>query len=613
MFSRVHMLNNPTEHGVARMRNSVANVSKSMQDFLTSSKKPVIPTTPAPQFLPPSLLRSKLESYETLAPPTAPMSEDGSQDGDQDGSDAQSTLSGIHTLVESLDLKLTRLSPNASFKGETRAQVPDTPPSKPRDDSHTQSKTPSSDGKTAPLPAPLHIIEAFAAQDEVVGSKPKLSNPTWGVSELGVDENENHVSAGSLLKNETDADVIPESRSSAIQQYSSERLNLGKVRSPIAGLWLESVPKGPIVRLCRCRSADPESVNCGHNSADDTYKQCGIDDQTGEWLPPIDYPAETLKHQDPGPCRDEKDIGWRQNNMTTALQIVREMKARQRLADRCRAKVVLRPTPVVEEVARPTARCSIRPATPDDFDAIARIINLEIQDERRPRVLESQAVQARDIRLIYEDCRQNSRPFVVAMSAEDGLLDRAKWPKDADEEYQEFVAYRMAKRPKATVLGFAFVTDSRQGFLGSPCPGSRFSGQIRLMVHPNHRKKLHGTALMDRILRSISIYHQSVVDYKWDCAEPAGIYEELATKNRRSYTRVYLETIFAGGSDPDLPWMTSLMEKFEFKKAACFEQAVRSDCGGDSEWLDLVVWELEARPVNEINNDNSRQLTTYRP
>ncbi|KAM5387225.1 hypothetical protein ACJA88_001577 [Fusarium oxysporum] len=119
------------------------------------------------------------------------------------------------------------------------------------------------------------------------------------------------------------------------------------------------------------------------------------------------------------------------------------------------------------------------------------------------------------------------------------------------------------------------------------------------MQREEHRRMLVGSALLDRILLSTSIYHRSLVDYNWDCSEPRKTYEEIPAHNKRKYSKLYLETLFDGEGDSRIEWTTRLLEKYDFAKVANFKEAVKHG-NHPGVWKDIVVWEHEARPASEI-------------
>ncbi|KAL6885001.1 hypothetical protein HDV57DRAFT_526703 [Trichoderma longibrachiatum] len=326
-----------------------------------------------------------------------------------------------------------------------------------------------------------------------------------------------------------------------------------------------------------------------------------IDTETGHFLPEISYP-DTLKTLHEGPSRDQRDIAWRQANMTAALQIDREIRSREWLAVKLKAQIKPQPEPVaIEPAATPRGNCVVRPATPQDFAAIATIINSESRTKGIPQVMEWKEVTAADVQKIYDSCRENMQPFIVATTARDTLLDLANWPVYSTQAYQEYLAFRSAQaKVPPMIFGFAYMMEARVGMLGSPCPGSRHTGQVKVIVHPDHRGKLYGSALLDRILVCTAPFHRRVLEYGWRCEDSSSVYEENPVFNRRQYAWIYIETFCDGRDDPTLKKASNFLEKFEFQEACYLRCAVKTDRYYESQWLDLVLWAREAQPRSNI-------------
>ncbi|KAM0263030.1 hypothetical protein ACHAQJ_001409 [Trichoderma viride] len=328
----------------------------------------------------------------------------------------------------------------------------------------------------------------------------------------------------------------------------------------------------------------------------DHYKK-EIDPETGDFMPEVRYP-DTFKTLHDGPSRDHRDIAWRQANMTVELQINREIRSRELLATKFRLQIKREVETVpVEKTTWPDAECIVRPVEREDFQAIANIMNLESKAKGNPQIFEWKEIVATDVQKIYESCRDNLRPFIVAIAAEDPLLDRSKWPENATKAYQSYLAFRSSQTKVSQVIfGFAFVTEARIGILGTPCPGSRHAGQVKVIVHPDHRGKLYGSALLDRILLCTAPFHRSMVDYEWQCQDSAKIYEAMSYQNHRKYAWIYVEAFCAGRDDPAMKLAANYLQKFEFKEVCYLPSAVKTDRYYESQWLDLVLWARETQP-----------------
>ncbi|KAL7822109.1 hypothetical protein V8C26DRAFT_389975 [Trichoderma gracile] len=430
-------------------------------------------------------------------------------------------------------------SPNANLEPESRARAP--------------MNTPED------MPVDLSLrLDGFADMEE----QSQRSRASWDVSD-GLSDDGNQEEP---------------------QQYTvSDEINVSRTM-----LWLQST------------SEPPAPVHPLESLAGIRHYTRDIDTETGYLLPEIIYP-DTLKTLHEGPSRDQRDIAWRQANMTAELQINREIRSRELLAMKLKSQITLQPEPVaVKRPVTPRAECVVRPATPQDFAAIAAIINMESRTKGIPQVMEWKEVTGADVQKIYDSCRDNLQPFVVATTA-DALLDLSRWPVDSSDVYQEYLAFRSAQAKVAPkVLGFAYVMEARVGMLGSPCPGSRHTGQVKVMVHPDHRGKLYGSALLDRILVCTAPFHRRVLEYRWQCEDTAGVYEENPVFNRRKYAWIYIERFCDGREDPTLQRATKFFEKFEFQEACYLRCAVKTDRHYESQWLDLVLWAREAQPRSNI-------------
>ncbi|KAF5657569.1 acyl n-acyltransferase [Fusarium heterosporum] len=328
---------------------------------------------------------------------------------------------------------------------------------------------------------------------------------------------------------------------------------------------------------------------------------CDINTVTGKLIPPVRY----IKLQ-----RDSKEQAHirRRMDLTSGGHIARELARRQTLKEeiqRREQEAQYINQAIIQEETWPNAGCTLRPVATKDFQVIAEIINLEMKQGQDSQIfISSNKVDPAHIATLYNACLAKHRPFVVAVPSPGQIPNRAGWSKAEEDEYQEFLKFKEARNASQSpnILGFAFIADSRQGFLGGACPGSRFTGQIKLVVHPSHRRKLIGTALLDRILMCASIYHRSLIDYTWDCSEARRTYEYVSAHNQQKYNKLYLETFLIGGEDPRMAGISRLLEKFDFERVAHFKDAVKHG-NQPGIWKDLIVWELETRLTSEIVED----------
>ena len=264
----------------------------------------------------------------------------------------------------------------------------------------------------------------------------------------------------------------------------------------------------------------------------------------------------------------------------------------------------------LHQINWPKANCKVVPATEDHFAEIAEIIHLESgARDRVPQVLDGGKITVKDIVHIGDMCRLHYRPFVVAINESAELMtDRARWPEQAHDEFAEYMAWKRDQpKEKAAVVGFAYVTEAKVGFLDKPDPGARNVGAIRLVVHPGHRGKKYGSALLDRICQSTAPYHRSLVDHEWRGLDEGNlVYERNVAYNQRQYSHVFIEVHTADG-DREMKWKRKMLEKFDFVKIARFDKMLRTDRGEDSQDLSLEVWRMETSQAM-VNMEPGRYL-----
>ncbi|KAJ6446686.1 Acyl-CoA N-acyltransferase [Purpureocillium lavendulum] len=404
-----------------------------------------------------------------------------------------------------------------------------------------------------------------------------------------------------------------EQKAEALEEHSAD--------SPLpltCDLVQQATPGAP--QRIRKRSVDSWSVSDWGGNSNQTpavgcisrsWLEClpdGAVEESDRMACSIQYP-ETLPYPDEdevedGPSRNYQGLTWRKRTMTSDLHIARELSSRQTLGEQIRASRVAAapsaPKEASEEPEWPNAHCVLRPARPEDFQQIADIINVEIQTPS-PQILYSSPVLAAEIKKLFQYCQNHKRPFIVAVPAEDDGLDPARWPKELKNVYEGYAKWKRSQpKESPVVVGFAFITESRLGFLNSPCPGARFSGQVRIAVHPEHRRKLYGSALLDRILSCVC-FRRNFLDYEWKCsdAEKAHVYDSH-TSNTRQYTQLYIDVFCEGKEDAGLTWRAAMLNKFGFSEVAHRRQSDVTDQGAESKWLDNVLYAFEARSKDEI-------------
>ncbi|KAG6003271.1 hypothetical protein E4U21_002229 [Claviceps maximensis] len=344
-----------------------------------------------------------------------------------------------------------------------------------------------------------------------------------------------------------------------------------------------------------------------HKLSDLVSSRCDIDPETGTFLAPILQP-ETLRCAKEGPCEGYHDILWRQSNMTSELYIMKELRSRENIATRLQMAVNHEANcfDLTSESGRnwPKANCTVRPANQLDFPAIAKIVNEHSKRAIKSQEIQSPLMHAEDVARVWDECRVNNRPFIVVTPNEEDFLDRSKWPNQSETIYQEFARF-MAKHPRPikSLVGFAFIGNPELGLDNLACPGTFYSGRLNLIVHPDHRGKLYGSALLDRILISISPLHTSVVDHDWsrNKNEPDGIYEFPASHNLRQYTLLHVEVLESRDKAEPSESRIHFLKKFGFEEVGRLKNVlVTGDDPGHMHWSDLVTWARGITPTSNV-------------
>ncbi|KAM3489735.1 hypothetical protein MY3957_006967 [Beauveria namnaoensis] len=382
-------------------------------------------------------------------------------------------------------------------------------------------------------------------------------------------------------------------RSIEVQTKVKELIASGEPSPLSVAAWVMDTTEAPVPNLVVSKAANA-STHC-----------LAINPETGAFLPVIEQPETRYN--------DELDLqsepGWRRSNITSDMQISRELKAREKLARRLKERLPTQAqakdtVPEEAESPFPKADCTLRPATDDDIAAISDIINLERQTKRGKSQKKSSDIKNWDVSEYLKKCRQEQRPFIVAIAGEDDLLDRSKWPAGADRAYKKYVQYQsMFKEVQPSIVGFAFAMprqslDVQETDLDHSC-------YITLCVHPSHRNEKYGSALLDRILMSVSPVHRSLIDFGWQCDDAVETYEQLASHNAKQYARVFVEYSEPRDAEYKLMAREKLLRKFGFRQVGHLTCMRSESRAGRRYWKDLLIWELEAHLPERSADSNT--------
>ncbi|KAJ6783643.1 hypothetical protein PWT90_06986 [Aphanocladium album] len=428
-------------------------------------------------------------------------------------------------------------------------------------------------------------IPSEAIQDaEQLACEVKGSASSWSVSAIAQEPATPPIEDSSNQKRESSEQLQVET-----SPQIEELRPANSAQSHAVAAWLKETADMPAPKLVLPKP-NRSSAHCH-----------AIDPETGDFLPEIYHPETRFKHE----LDMQSEPGWRRGNITSDMQISRELKARARLAQRLKERLPTQrevETPVEEpESMFPRADCTIRPATDDDIAGIAEIINLELKAGRSDDAKPASAIRDWDMVKIFNKCKKERRPFIVATGGEDDLLDRSKWPADADRAYQEYVKYRSSSpKSQATIVGFAFAMPRQKTILETQDARQDHACYVTLFVHPNHRNKKYGSALLDRILMSVSPVHRSLIDFEWKCDEPGEIYEQPASNNAQQYARVFVEYTEAHEQDRRSPSRQRLLNKFGFDQVGHLSCSKSESQNGKRHWLDVFIWEFEAQSLENV-------------
>lgn len=327
--------------------------------------------------------------------------------------------------------------------------------------------------------------------------------------------------------------------------------------------------------------------------------RCEINPANGSFITP-------MLHPDTYQCPEQLDdaqMAWRRDNMSSELEIVQEIRRREKLA--LRLNDILSDSvanQAVNEYQWPKADCIVRPVQESDFDEIVGILNAEIGSTCWPQILCGFPFTSHDMKALFDFCGAKQHPFIVATTADDPLFDKSKWPVNSTAAYNQYVKYKseVDTNSKKKILGIAFVSTFKVGFLGTFSPATRHSGMLRVVVHPQHRRNNIGSALLDRLLLSTSLFYRNQVDYEWLCIKKNGTYEHPVTRNVRQFARLYVEVWCESSESPEMIWRSKMLSQFGLSQVAYLTGAGKSMQSQGAKWQDLSLWELQVQPCEDM-------------
>ncbi|KAK0630609.1 hypothetical protein B0T17DRAFT_636873 [Bombardia bombarda] len=367
-----------------------------------------------------------------------------------------------------------------------------------------------------------------------------------------------------------------------------------------------------------------EDIEVSFTDTNDSH-DCDIDTNTGELLPPMEYPKTMVDLSQVNPAWE-----WRRQNWTATLLLknlesqegsisgnrwdIRNVMAEKNESESAPKKIEWKEekTESEEELEpvntyTPQVPCYLRPAVNDDMEEVAGIYNWEVMNGLQ--AIDSEPLPVKDFEEIFETTRKLGMPFLVALSGS------ARRPHLQKGNVVYYSPYRQPKtdennhsdgKKRGKVIGFAYLSVWAPGLAGGGSGASRATAKINLFVHPDQRRKKIGFSLMDKLLSTISrTFH---LENAYDFVDPANCaMHKHSPEHERPYFRVYLNynvkhrhvddkaTLKEDKSDDDeLEWVKEILEKkFNFVEKVRFDSVYRSPKSreGPVFWLDSVLFE----------------------
>jgi L-amino acid N-acyltransferase YncA len=310
-----------------------------------------------------------------------------------------------------------------------------------------------------------------------------------------------------------------------------------------------------------------------------------VDTTSGELLAPVEQPQTMMNLDGNAPidqCRWHQ-LHWTTNSLVTRENTVRREKAWKRQAvSKIMAAVTNGTLPGMKtyQLEEPPEKESqepwiIRPAKAEDMPAITELYNMEVRGGYQ--AVDTEELSARDFLRVLQACEESNLHFLVAVTQPISLEDPKKWP--------DFRLYRWYMKQKEhlslsmpdaisqpAILGFGFLGENNAGVIGSSATIGRYTGQIRIYVHPDHRLQGIGRALLEKLL----------------------------IPTEKKFRSIIIEAFFQSQHDTELSWMERFLSRYEFTRVCYLEDFGRTKRGKHSAWLDKVTWRRQILTKEEV-------------
>jgi GNAT superfamily N-acetyltransferase len=215
------------------------------------------------------------------------------------------------------------------------------------------------------------------------------------------------------------------------------------------------------------------------------------------------------------------------------------------------------------------------------------IYNFEVQYGSQSR--DTGKLHADDFTRTLGMCQRESLPFIVAVA---GL------PHDVRESKVAKTAWNINDPKKGQILGFCFLSGYYTGLCNSvKCTGGS-SVRVNMVVHPDHRRKLIGHALLDKTLQ------MTCTDYTYQdtCAfvndNDIPLFRGPALSPRR-FRHVFVDVLMEENDDAAMAGYNKfLVGRFGFERMFM----IRRSHEHRGIVFSQVTYHREARPVRELES-----------
>lgn len=230
----------------------------------------------------------------------------------------------------------------------------------------------------------------------------------------------------------------------------------------------------------------------------------------------------------------------------------------------------------------PDVTCYLRPASKKDVGNIQTIYNHEVTHGTQSRDIHT--VSVTDVASTLDMCKAGNLPFIVAIA---GLEHDIREPKGPTKKWQT------GEPENGELLGFALLSNYHVGLCGATDATGGSSVRLTIVVHPQHRRKFIGHALMDKML------HLLCPNYAYQDTA-AFVDHEVSPAHRgpgfapRVFRHVLVETMVREGDQRSSDGFAQFLgSRFGFSKL--FELKQSHDHRGSL--YNQTTWHREIRPA----------------